>query len=266
MKKYVNYELEAGLAIVTIDNPPVNALTKETCNELLSVFKELKNIEIKNEKGEKSRVKVVILAAADHKGVFIAGADINMFLDLKTREDGEKLGEFCHEVMDPIAEFEAPVICAINGLALGGGTEISLACDIRIASENAEFGLTEVTLGVIPGGGGTQRLSRLIGAGKAKEMIFSGRRINVQEAFRMGLVERVVPRGEALNEAKQIAKQILKNSPSAVKHAKMAIDKGLNVGLAEGLKIERTALGLTCASGEQREGAQAFLEKRKPEF
>lgn len=266
MRKYVNYKFEHGLAIVTVDNPPVNALTKETCDELMDVFHELKNIEVKNESGKKSRVKVVILTATEHKGVFIAGADINMFLELKTKEDGEKLCAFCHEIMDPIAGFEAPTICAINGLALGGGTEISLACDIRIASENAKFGLTEVKLGVIPGGGGTQRLSRLIGPGKAKEMIFSGKKIDAQEAYRIGLVEKVVPLGEVLNEAKRLAQQILNNSSSAIKSAKMAIDNGLDVGLSEGLRIEKSALGLTCARGEQLEGAQAFLEKRKPKF
>jgi enoyl-CoA hydratase len=121
-------------------------------------------------------------------------------------------------------------------------------------------------LGVIPGGGGTQRLSRLIGPGKAKEMIFSGKKIDAQEAYRIGLVEKVVPLGEVLNEAKQLAQQILNNSYSAIKNAKMAIDNGLDVGLPEGLRIERSALGLTCASGEQLEGAQAFLEKRKPKF
>ena len=266
MRKYVNYVIENCLAIVKIDNPPVNALTKETCYELMDVFQELKNIEIMNENGKKSHVKAVILTAAEHNGVFIAGADINMFLDLKTKEDGEKLCRFCHEIMDQIAGFEAPVICAINGLALGGGTEISLACDIRIASQNAIFGLTEVKLGVIPGGGGTQRLPRLIGPGKAKALILSGKKIDAQEAYRIGLVEKVVPLGEVLNEAKQQAQQIMNCSPSAVKNAKMAIDKGLDVDLSEGLNIEEKALGLTCASGEQLEGSQAFLGKRKPKF
>ena len=149
---------------------------------------------------------------------------------------------------------------------MGGGTEIALACDIRIAGANAEFGLTEVQLGVLSGGGETQRLSRLIGPGKAKEMIFTGKRINAEDALRIGLIEKLVPEGEALNEAKVMAKAMLKNAPTTIKCAKMAIDEGLNKTLKEGLFVEQKALGLACESGEQVEGAKAFLEKRKPKF
>jgi len=200
------------------------------------------------------------------KGVFIAGADINLFLNMKEREDGVRLASFYQSIINPISELGSPVICAINGLALGGGTEIALACDIRIASSNAQFGLTEVHLGVLPGGGGTQRLPRLIGPGKAKEMIFTGKRIDAEEALRIGLIEKLVPEGEALNEAKVMAQTVLGNAPTAIKCAKMAIDKGLDTTMKEGLLIEQKALGMACDSGEPAEGAKAFLEKREPRF
>lgn len=266
MMRYVNYELDNGLAIVTVNNPPVNSLTEDMSNELRQVFEELKKMEDEDAGAGVSRVKVAILTAVNHKGVFIAGADINLFLSIKDREDGEKLGNFYQSVINPISELGSPVICAVNGLALGGGTEIALACDIRIAGANAEFGLTEVQLGVLPGGGGTQRLSRLIGPGKAKEMIFTGKRINAEDALRIGLIEKLVLEDEVLNAAKLMAQVILNNAPTAIKCAKMAIDEGLNKTLKEGLLVEQKALGLACESGEPVEGAKAFLEKRKPKF
>ncbi|OPX40423.1 MAG: hypothetical protein B1H11_00010 [Desulfobacteraceae bacterium 4484_190.1] len=266
MRKYVNYELDNGLAIVTVNNPPVNSLTEDMSNELRQVFEELKAIEDEDAGSGVSRVKVVILTAVNHKGVFIAGADINLFLSIKDRADGVRLGSFYQSIINPISESGSPVICAVNGLALGGGTEIALACDIRIASSNAEFGLTEVRLGVLPGGGGTQRLARLIGPGKAKQMIFTGKRINAEEALRIGLIEKLVPEGEALNEAKIMAQAMLDNAPTAIKCAKMAIDEGLDATMKEGLLIEQKALGMACDSGEPAEGARAFLEKRKPKF
>lgn len=266
MRKYVNYELDNGLAVVTVDNPPVNALTKSMSEELREVFEELKTLEAGDAGFQKTPIKVVILTAVAHKGVFIAGADINLFLSLKVREDGEELSRFYQKVINPIAEFKRPVICAVNGLALGGGTEVALACDIRIASANAKFGLTEVGWGVLPGGGGTQRLPRLIGPGKAKEIIFTGARIDAEEALRIGLIERLVPEGETLNEAKKMAHVMISNAPTAIKCAKMAIDEGLNLSLKEGLLLEPRALGVVCESGEPVEGAKAFVEKRKPKF
>jgi enoyl-CoA hydratase len=266
MRIYVNYQFENGLAIVTIDNPPVNALTKSVGNELLEVFKELSTLEFEDSCFKKSRVEVVILTAVAHKGCFIAGADIKSFLELKTREDGEELSCFYQKVTNSIANFERPVICAVNGFALGGGTEVALACDIRIASANALFGLTEVRWGVLPGGGGTQRLPRLIGPGYAKRMILTGERIDAEEALRIGLIERLVPEGEALSEAKKMARDIVDNGFNAVKCAKMGMDEGLNLKLTEGLLIEQRVLGMICESGEPLEGARAFLEKRKPQF
>ncbi len=266
MRKYVNLKFDNGLAVIRIDNPPVNALSQKACKELIEVINEIDSFESQDETFDKKKIEVVIISAADNNNVFIAGADINMFLDLKTKKDGENMADFCHGVIDPIANIKVPVICAVNGLALGGGTEVALASDIRVASENAKLGLTEVQLGVIPGGGGTQRLSRLVGPGKAKDIIFTGRKVGAAEAYQIGLVDRIVKKGEAFNEALKIAGMILKNSPAAVKNAKMAIDKGLDLSLEKGLEIEKKALGLACESGEQIEGAKAFLEKRKPKY
>jgi len=266
MGKLVRYVLDNGLAVVTVDNPPVNSLTKQMSDELRGVFEELRNVQAGDLGTVKKRVKVVILTAVPHKGIFIAGADINLFLNLKSKKDGEELAKYYHGVVDTIADFDRPVICAIEGLALGGGTEVALACDIRIAGEKAKFGLTEVKLGVLPGGGGTQRLARLVGPGYAKKMIFTGERIDAHEAFRIGLVEKMVPAGKALEEAGKMALSILENAPTAVRCAKTAIDRGLDATLSEGLLLEQAALGLVCESGEQLEGAAAFLEKRRPVF
>jgi enoyl-CoA hydratase len=266
MRKFVTYEFENGLAVVTINNPPVNSLTVATSNELKEVFEELRGLVIEDESSSKKKVEVVILTAVHHKGVFVAGADINLFLNVKTRSDGEELCRFYHGLINLVAEFKTPVICAIEGLASGGGTEVALACDMRIAGSGAQFGLTEVSLGVIPGGGGTQRLARLVGPGYAKKMIFTGERIDAQEAYRIGLIEKVVPQGQALEEAKNVARSILQNAPTAITYAKKAIDGGLDTTSQEGLLIERESLGFVCESGEQIEGAKAFLEKRKPRF
>lgn len=266
MGNLVSYELDNGLAIVTVDNPPVNSLTVEMSDELQQVFQQLQSIGTEDRRPDVGPIQVVILTAVPHRGVFIAGADINLFLGLESKKDGENLAKYYHGVINDIADFGRPVICSVEGLALGGGTEVALACDIRIAGEKAQFGLTEVTLGVIPGGGGTQRLSRLVGPGQAKKMIFTGERIDAREAYRIGLVEKLAPEGKALDEAKKMALSIMSNAPTALRCAKMAIDTGLNTTLAEGLLIEQQALGLVCESGEQREGAAAFLAKRKPRF
>ncbi|MDQ7783307.1 MAG: enoyl-CoA hydratase-related protein [Desulfomonilaceae bacterium] len=266
MGKLVRYEFDNGLAVVTLDNPPVNSLTVDMSNELRTVFEELRDFGTEDTGDEKKQVQAVILNAVSKKNVFVAGADINLFLNLKTREDGLNLLQFYHGVFNAIAEFPSPVICAIEGLALGGGTELALACDIRIAGAKATFALTEVTLGVLPGGGGTQRLSRLVGAGYAKKMIFSGQQIDAEEALRIGLVEQVVPQGQALLEARKLAHTILQNAPTAIRCAKKAIDGGLDATLANGLLLEQEAMGRICESGEPIEGGKAFLEKRKPKF
>ena len=169
-------------------------------------------------------------------------------------------------IFDKIEAFDRPVIAAVNGFALGGGNELAMCCDIRIASENALFGQPEVNLGIIPGYGGTQRLPRLIGPGKAKEMIFADERINAQEAFRVGLVQRVVPKGQALEEAKKLMKKILGKGPVSVKMAKKAINEGLQMSLREGLDLEARCEGVCFGTEDKDEGAKAFLEKRPAKF
>lgn len=253
-------EVAERVARVTIDNPPVNALSIETTRELLGAFESLAGA------AETGGVRAVVVAARESKGVFVAGADINLFKKLRVRADGVELAAFYHAALNRIAEFPVPVICAIDGLALGGGAELALACDIRVAGEKAVFALPEVQRGVLPGGGGTQRLSRLVGPGRAKELILSGRRVDAREACAIGLVERLAGDGKAFDEALILARTIAQNGPTAVRSAKKAIDRGLDLPLREGLLLEKEALGDVCESGEPREGATAFFEKRPPRF
>ncbi|MDY6851126.1 MAG: enoyl-CoA hydratase-related protein [Thermodesulfobacteriota bacterium] len=254
MGKTVRYEIDNEIALLTLDNPPVNAFTQEMIDDISVVFKELKT----------KKLRVLIVTGAGR--AFQAGADINMFLDMKTEEDGYNVAKMSQEMINNVADMDCPVIAAVNGLALGGGTEFSLACDIRIASSAAVFGLTEVVYGVLPGGGGTQRMPRLIGPGRAKMLILSGKVIDADEAFTLGLVDSVVEPDQLMPEVMKLAKQIAGKSPAAVKWAKKAINDGLDVPLADGLMIEREYLGKLVAVGDQIEGATAFLEKRKPNF
>jgi len=254
MGKTVRYEIDNEIALLTLDNPPVNAFNKEMIDDISAAFQELKT----------KKLRVLILTGAGR--AFQAGADINMFLDLKTEEDGYNVGKMSQEMINNAADMDCPVIAAVNGLALGGGTELSLACDIRIASTTAVFGLTEVLYGVLPGGGGTQRMPRLIGPGRAKMLILSGKVIDANEAFTLGLVDSVVEPDQLMPEVMKLAKQIAEKSPAAVKWAKKSINNGLDVPLADGLMIEREYLGKLVAVGDQIEGATAFLEKRKPNF
>lgn len=254
MTKTVNYELDNEIALVTMNNPPVNAFTQELINDFSEMFKKLKT----------TKLRAVVLTGAGK--AFQGGADINMFLNLKTEEDGWAIGRMTHGLINPVAEIECPVIAAINGFALGGGTELALACDIRIASSAARFGQPEVAYGVIPGGGGTQRLPRLIGPGRAKLLIYSGKIIDAEEAYKIGLVDSVVEPDQLISEAMKLARKIAEQSPAAVKWSKKSINDGLDLSLAEGLEIERKCLAKLVGVGDQIEGATAFLEKRKPNF
>jgi enoyl-CoA hydratase len=255
-KQFVNYSIEEGIAIVTIDNPgALNALNGPTLTQLDQVFDHLAG---------NAEVKGVIITGGGEKS-FVAGADINEFLQVK----GNTAAAFMargQRIFDRIEAFDRPVIAAINGFALGGGNELAMSCDIRIAAENALFGQPEVNLGIIPGYGGTQRLPRLIGPGKAKEIIFADERINAQEALRIGLVQRVVPKGQAVEEAKKLLKKIMSKGPVAIKMAKKAINEGLGMSLRGGLDLECQSEAVCFGSEDKDEGAKAFLEKRPAQF
>lgn len=254
MSDLIQVAREDRLAVVTITRPPVNALNREVMDALEATFEEL----------ARDDVGAVIVTGAGDKA-FVAGADITEFPNLNS-SNGEKLAKRGQEVFQKIADFPAPVIAAVNGFALGGGLELALACDIRVIAENAKVGLPEVTLGIFPGYAGTQRLPRLIPAGKAKELIFTGAMIDAAEAHRIGIADHLTGQGEALNTAREIAGQILKVGPVAVRLAKKAVNTGLDQTLAEGQKTEAKLFAELCDTEDQKEGAKAFMEKRPPQF
>jgi enoyl-CoA hydratase len=250
----LSFENEVG--IFTINRPKaLNALNIETLREIQVGIQEVKN---------HPEAKVLILTGSGEKA-FVAGADILEMKDMNSIEavNFSKLG---HMTLKMIQDLDRPVIAAVNGFALGGGTEIALACDFIYASENAKFGLPEVTLGIFPGFGGTQRLPRLIGKGKAKELIFTGKMISAQEAYQLGIVNRVFPQASLLEETKKAASQIAANGAIGVRLAKMVVDSGFDMELSEACTLEAFAFGVGFASEDQKEGMTAFVEKRKPNF
>jgi enoyl-CoA hydratase len=254
--KNILIERKDKVEIITVNRPNVlNALNDETISELHQALREI----FKDE-----QVMVVIFTGAGEKA-FVAGADIGE-LKICNALTGHRKSINGQRLLYHIENMEQVAIAAINGFALGGGCELALACDIRIASENAKLGQPEVNLGLIPGYGGTQRLSRLVGKGKAKELIFTGDMIDAQEALRIGLVEKVVPLPELLKSAKDMAQKIIFKGPLAIKAAKRAINLGLDVDLKSGLEYEAMEFSAICATDDKTEGTAAFLEKRKPNF
>jgi enoyl-CoA hydratase len=252
----IRYELADGIATITLNRPAVhNAMNERMREELTACFGELV-------RSEDARVVVV---TGTGERAFSAGADIREFVapqvPVKFR-DGRRRVDF-RAAMDRCPQ---PIIAAIRGFALGGGLELALACDIRIAGEDSQLGLTEVNLAIIPGGGGTQRLPRLVGRGKALEMILTGARIDAREALRIGLVERVVPATEVLSSAQALARALAEKAPVALRYAKEAVVKGLGLPLEDGLRIENDLATLLRTTDDRIEGAKAFLEKRKPRF
>lgn len=248
----VKFETEGRIGIITIDSPPVNALDKELLTELSDVVDAIAD-----------EVGVVIVTGAGERA-FVAGADIKEFPQLKG-DAGEQLCRRGQGIFQKIADLKQPVIAAVDGHALGGGLELALACDFRVATRKSNLGLPETSLGVIPGYGGTQRLARLIGPGKAKQMIFSAEPLNGEEAYRIGLVE-VLAEGDVMAAAKEWAYKILKRGPLAVQAAKRAVNQGMETTVEEGLKIEASQFGSICDSEDKNEGVAAFFEKRKPNF
>lgn len=253
--KFIHIQIEEQIAVIEINNPPVNALTADVLAELSIAIDELSG---------SNEVRAAIITGVGNK-FFVAGADIKQFPSLDEAA-GKQLVKYGRDIFDRLNRLDIPVICAVNGLALGGGCELALACDIRIAAPTAKFGLPEVGLGIIPGYGGTQRLPRLVGEGKAKEMIFSGEPVTAEEAYRIGLVEKLAGEGESVEVAKKLARTILTKGPIAIATAKRVINEGLETTLQEGLELESDGFGQLCKTEDKNEGALAFLEKRTPQF
>lgn len=247
---------EQGLVTITLNRPQAaHALSTHMLTELL--------IELEKIRFDK-RIRCVIVTATGDK-VFCAGADLKERADMD-EVTVRKTVSLIRKMVNELESLPQPVIAAINGAAFGGGTELALACDIRIAAENAKFGLTETSLGIIPGAGGTQRLPRLIGKGRAKELIFTAKRIDAVEAERIGLVEHVVPLDVLLDKAIELASAIMKNGPVAITQAKLAINNGTEVDLKTGLAIEQNAYEITIPTKDRTEGLLAFKEKRQPVY
>ncbi len=254
--KNILLSFEGEIGILAINRPKaLNALNIETLKDIQMGIQEAK---------DHSEMKVLILTGSGEKA-FVAGADIAEMKGMNSIEalNFSKTG---HLTLKMIQDLDRPVIAAVNGYALGGGTEIAVACDFIYASENARFGVPEVTLGIFPGFGGTQRLPRLIGKGKAKELIFTGKMVTAQEAYQMGIVNRVFPAASLMEETKKTALQIAANGAVGVRLAKMVVDAGFNMDLSEACSLESYAFSFGFATEDQKEGMTAFIEKRKPNF
>ncbi|MBA2870476.1 enoyl-CoA hydratase/carnithine racemase [Anoxybacillus calidus] len=248
--------LDHGVAILTLNRPEAaNALSLNMLNELREIQQELKF---------NRNVRCVIVTGAGEKA-FCAGADLKERAQMNETQVRQTVS-LIRETINEFEQLPQPVICAMNGAAFGGGLELALACDIRIAAETAKMGLTETSLAIIPGAGGTQRLPRLIGRGRAKELIYTAKRITAIEAEKIGLIEYAVPSEQLIEKAVQISNQIVENAPIAVAQAKVAINRGLEVDLNTGLKLEQMAYEITIPTKDRLEGLQAFKEKRKPVY
>lgn len=251
---FVDYTADGHVGIITINRPKaLNALNEDV----------LKDIEAAFDAVDLSEIRAIIVTGAGEKS-FVAGADIAA-MSTMTKEQGEAFGRFGNDIFRKIETFPVPVIAAVNGFALGGGNELAMSCDIRICSDNALFGQPEVGLGITPGFGGTQRLARLIGVGKAKEMVYGARNIKADEAYRLGLVNAVYTQEELMPAAMKLASGIAGNAPIAVRNSKKAMNEGLQVDMDQAIVIEEKAFGDCFETEDQREGMAAFLEKRKVE-
>jgi len=251
---FVKYELKEQYAIITIDREKaLNALNSQVLTDLDEV---LNGVDL-------DTVRALIITGAGAKS-FVAGADISEMSTL-TKEQGEAFGKKGNDIFRKIETFPIPVIAAVNGFALGGGCELSMACDIRLASENAKFGQPEVGLGITPGFGGTQRLVRLIGVGKAKEMLYTCAQIGAEEALNIGLVNAVYPAEELMPAAEKMAQKIARNAPIAVRATKKAANDGLQTDMDTAIAIEAKLFGSCFETEDQRNGMTAFLEKRRPD-
>jgi enoyl-CoA hydratase len=256
MTQFIKLNYDEKVAVVTVQNPPLNVLSKQVFFELASVFKEL----------ETNTDVVAVIITGEGNRAFVAGADIKEFPQLMGNPNRKDQIQNGHATLNLIDQFPKPTIAALNGLTLGGGCELALACDIRIAEEQIQIGLPEIKLGLFPGGGGTQRLPRLIGNAKAKELMFTGDPITAENALQIGLVNQVVPAGEALPAAMVLAKRITRHSLQALSRIKKAVDEGLNQSLTDGIELETELFAEVFQTEDIKEGVQAFIEKRKPIF
>ena len=250
------YEKKGPIAYATLNRPKVlNALNQAVFAELRATFEDVR---------DDSNIRGVILTGSGEKA-FAAGADIAE-MSTYTAVQAEEATRRAQSVTELIENIGKPVIAAVNGFALGGGCELAMACTIRIAAESAKFGQPEVKLGIMPGAGGTQRLPRLVGKGRALQLILSGEVISAQEAYRIGLVNEVVPLSDLMSRSEAILNQILANAPLGVKFSIDAVNKGLDGSVSEGLLIEASLFGICAGSDDKKEGTSAFLAKRAPQF
>jgi enoyl-CoA hydratase len=252
----LDVEMQDGVAVVTVRRPEkLNALNDATLEELRQAFEVLR--------GETGAAGVIVTGSGEK--AFVAGADVAE-LAAQTAVGGRETARRGQRVMDAIERFPKPVVAAVNGFALGGGCELALACHVRVASDNASFATPEVKLGILCGFGGTQRLTRLVGRGRALEMLLTGDRIDAAEALRIGLVNRVVPREALLGEAHALLRKMLANGPVSLRFTLQAVSAGLDMPLAQALDYEATLFGLICTTDDMKEGTRAFLEKRPARF
>ncbi|MCE7791317.1 enoyl-CoA hydratase [Salipaludibacillus sp. CUR1] len=256
MSEFIHVEKTNGVAVLTIDRPPLNVLSKKVFKELGEAFDALKD--------DPEAIAVVLKSAGEK--AFVAGADIKEFPEMIGREDSKDTIMEGHRVLDAIDSFPKPTIVVLDGLTLGGGCELALTFDIRIAEEHAQIGLPEVKLGIFPGGGGTQRLPRLVGKAKAKEMMYTGEPVSAQEAKEIGLVNQVTAKGEGVSEAIKMAGKMTGYSLQSLSRIKKAVNEGMDVGLNEGIDLEAGLFADIFQTEDVKEGVRAFIEKRKPSF
>ena len=250
---FVNCEVQGAVAVLTIDRPKaLNALNPDVLADLKAAFEGI----------DQNAVRCVVLTGAGEKS-FVAGADIGS-MSTMTKAEGEAFGKLGNDIFLMIESFPLPVIAAVNGFALGGGCELAMSCDIRICSDNAMFGQPEVGLGITPGFGGTQRLPRIVGLGMAKQLLYTARNIDANEALRIGLVNAVVPQAELMDTAVKMANTIAKNAPIAVRACKKAVNEGIQVSIDKAVEIEEKLFGDCFETHDQVEGMACFLSREKP--
>jgi enoyl-CoA hydratase/carnithine racemase len=252
--EHVRCQLEQGIALLTIDSPPANAFSDALHDAFVAALDALQG----------QTVRAVIVTGTGRW--FQAGGDMNRFLTIHTQAEAEAFVRKAQAFMDRIAALPFPTIAAINGYALGGGLEIALACDLRVASREAVLGLPESRYGILAGAGGTQRLARLVGPGQAKRLMYAARQIGAEEAFAIGLVEQLAEPAQLLADAHALAREIAANSPVAVRHIKRCVDEGFDLPLAQALALERRYWAELIPAGDYREGVKAWLERRAPRF